>query len=226
MAEYQFDDFWRGYKEPSSSEKWLIYHRDKIIKKNSSIFFADKSKIKVLEVGCGYASNLRILTKDKRFETYGIDSSKTIIDKIKGDVSRTKLADGRKIPYPSKFFDIVFSAGLIEHYTDPSHLIEEMIRVTKNGGLIVTFVPGMFTLWRAFIGLRMILNKSVFEEPYTMGKLKRAFNYETLKLIENGGNDLFSINGLSLKLFNLNLFPITKGIDSACTEMYVVHKRK
>ena len=48
-----------------------------------------------------------------------------------------KVADSLNLPFPNEKFDISFCVSAIEQIDDPIKAIEEMIRVTKSGGLLV-----------------------------------------------------------------------------------------
>jgi len=47
-----------------------------------------------------------------------------------------RVADAESLPYTDKFFDLVYSWGVIHHSPDTLRALEEIIRCTKIGGLI------------------------------------------------------------------------------------------
>lgn len=52
-------------------------------------------------------------------------------------------ADLFSLPYPSRYFDVVFNLGVMEHFTNTEiyEAIVEMQRVTKRGGYLVLYWP-------------------------------------------------------------------------------------
>lgn len=223
MKEKKWDEFWTDYKEPSKSEKFLIDERDKIIKQAKRDAFGEK-RIKILEVGCGYASNSRILNNSKEFDVYCVDSSKKAVDSLKSVIKNASIGDARKLDFKDNSFDIVFSSGLIEHFRNPSELTNEMIRVVKQSGLVITFVPGKYSLWQARIHVYGKKWQHGYEEPYTFQKLEKTFSSKSHKTIKQGGTDPFSINGILLKVFGFKL-PIKKSLPNSYTEIYSIVKK-
>jgi SAM-dependent methyltransferase len=57
------------------------------------------------------------------------------------------LADGFWLPVADGSADVCFSSNVLEHVADPPGLIEEMIRVTKPGGLIYLSFTNWFSPW-------------------------------------------------------------------------------
>ncbi len=55
------------------------------------------------------------------------------------------LADGLRLPVRDRAADIVFSSNVLEHVPDPILMIDEMIRVTKPGGIVYL----AFTNWHS-----------------------------------------------------------------------------
>lgn len=97
---------------------------------------------KILDVGCGEGSRLEILTS-KYNEKYGIDLSKDAIKLAKKNYPRSnfRVANAEKIPFSDGMFDLVFSAFTIEHTVNPEKIIEEMLRVVSDGGLVIIIAP-------------------------------------------------------------------------------------
>lgn len=61
-----------------------------------------------------------------------------------GDVSaRTVLGSGMQLPFADATFDVCYSSNVLEHVSDPWRMAEEMVRVTRPGG--ITFIS--YTLW-------------------------------------------------------------------------------
>jgi SAM-dependent methyltransferase len=57
------------------------------------------------------------------------------------------LADGFWLPASDGAADVCFSSNVLEHVSDPSGFIEEMIRVTKPGGIIYVSFTNWYSPW-------------------------------------------------------------------------------
>jgi SAM-dependent methyltransferase len=102
----------------------------------------DRTKIKILELGCGQGANLWFLGKEG-FDTYGIDISPTALKKTEsylqeayGVKTTLREADLRKLPYIDEYFDIVIDVATIQHTSLKDHKIAyaEVGRVLKPNG--------------------------------------------------------------------------------------------
>jgi SAM-dependent methyltransferase len=57
------------------------------------------------------------------------------------------LADGYWLPVADGRADICFSSNVLEHVADPAGFVDEMIRVTRPGGLIYISFPNWHSPW-------------------------------------------------------------------------------
>jgi SAM-dependent methyltransferase len=55
----------------------------------------------------------------------------------------TVMGDGRRLPFRSDSFDITYSSNVAEHVSSPWLMADEMVRVTKLGGIVYL----SYTLW-------------------------------------------------------------------------------
>lgn len=102
----------------------------------------------ILEIGAGDGRILNNLSKD--LSSHIGDNKKTIIgvdftNKLKNINALRVRADGFNLPFPDCFFDLVYSTGVVEHYSKKQtrNLIKEHVRVTKIGGYVMVKVPMM-----------------------------------------------------------------------------------
>lgn len=51
--------------------------------------------------------------------------------------------DGAALPFADDVFDVTYSSNVVEHVPDPAAMCDEMVRVTKPGGLVVV----SYTVW-------------------------------------------------------------------------------
>lgn len=105
-----WDNIW---EEVFNNQEWGKYPgEDLIVFVARNFYKTDRKNIKILEVGCGTGANLWYLSKEG-FQAYGIDGSKTAIDKAKSYLSAQGLeaslqvGDIIKLPYDDDYFDAV-----------------------------------------------------------------------------------------------------------------------
>jgi SAM-dependent methyltransferase len=55
----------------------------------------------------------------------------------------TLAGDGTRLPFPDEVADLTFSSNVFEHVPDPARFLDEMVRVTRRGGLMYL----SFTVW-------------------------------------------------------------------------------
>lgn len=61
-----------------------------------------------------------------------------------GDIgSGTVIGSGMELPFATDAFDVCYSSNVLEHVSDPWQMADEMVRVTRPGGL--TFIS--YTTW-------------------------------------------------------------------------------
>ena len=105
----------------------------------------------ILDIGCGTATQVPdYLQKIGMTGRYvGIDTSEKIIEEARsqhdGLDASFQVADVYNRPFPSGTFDCVKEDRVFEHLVRPLEAVQEMIRVTKPGGLIVTANPDFRT---------------------------------------------------------------------------------
>lgn len=123
---------------------------DVFITDTTKKYLPAKSEVRILEGGCGQGSVVLNL-KRSGYDTYGIDSAKVTVEKVKQCLPDLPIQTGdvRQLPYPDNSFDGYWSLGVIEHdLSGYSNILRECSRVLKkNGYLFITF-PHLSTLRR------------------------------------------------------------------------------
>jgi SAM-dependent methyltransferase len=157
----------------------------------------------VLEVGCGYGSNIRMVAHNRGdVKCYALDNSKEAIKLISKEPLISLLADCRATPFKGENFDLIFSAGLMEHFKDETPFLLEMMRILKTTGYLITFVPAKYSLWQLYRGLHFGRWKHGYEKAYKWEELRQVFTRNGFKVTKIVGIDPFSINGFLMKLLD------------------------
>ena len=96
-----------------------------------------KSYQKVLEVGAGDGSILKLLSENNfSTELHAVEISESglaqILAKNIKNLSSAQIFDGYKLPFADKSFDLVILSHVLEHVEHERLLLREIHRVTKN----------------------------------------------------------------------------------------------
>lgn len=222
----EWDDYWRNY-QPSKAEKYLISLRNEII--CDYIDKIDTPQKRVIEIGCGYGSNLRLINSERKDTTcFGLDISIEAIKVISKVIRNSIVSDCNKACFSSKIFDVIYSSGLMEHFRDEIPFLSEMKRILKDSGYLITIVPARYSLWELYQLLHFGLWQHGYEKAYTYNGLYYLFEANGFNVVEIKGIDPMSFSGFLMKLFNTTSVPIfKKSINkSAYTELCVVARKK
>jgi glycosyltransferase involved in cell wall biosynthesis/2-polyprenyl-3-methyl-5-hydroxy-6-metoxy-1,4-benzoquinol methylase len=103
---------------------------------------AFKATDSVLDVGCGDASNYQAWLVKQVASLTAIDISKTGIENARRMGINGIVHDfSERFPFADSTFDGETCIEVLEHLYDPKFAVQEMYRVLKPGGLLVTSVP-------------------------------------------------------------------------------------
>jgi ubiquinone/menaquinone biosynthesis C-methylase UbiE len=101
-----------------------------------------RGKKRVLEVGCGEGSKLQWLCTNNE-DVVGVDISETAVKLARNQYPKLTFieADAGELPFTDNYFNVAYSAFVLEHVTEPQKMIEEMIRVVRSRGLVAIIAP-------------------------------------------------------------------------------------
>ena len=174
------------------SEKYYLYARKLILETNDrglSVLkkYAGKAK-RVLDIGCGEGSRLkRVLGKKIG---YGVDVSERAIKMAKkkypGNIFY-KISPNI-IPFSDNYFDLVYSAYVLEHIQSPEIFITEAERVLKKQGILILISPNYGSPNRAspvYRGSRLVkLVKGITNDLFK-GDFKAGVNWNKVTPEDN-----------------------------------------
>lgn len=127
-----------------------------------SILDCGLSQPRLLEVGAGSATVSRLLAQQLRGTFYALDIlpeavavAGKALDNAQVSAVQLLVADVHNAPFPNCAFDIVFSQGLIEHFTDPEGVFVSQAQLVKMGGQLVINVPQKYNLFTLYKHWRM-----------------------------------------------------------------------
>lgn len=221
----KWDDYWKNYSI-SEAEKWMVELRNEYL--NKFIDRIESTEKNVLEVGCGFGSNIKLLKHQRNdIICHALDNSQISIDKVKEEIENVYLADCQDTKLDSEKFDMIFSAGLMEHFYDETAFLKEMKRILKPDGFLITFVPAKISLWQLYQLLHFGNWQHGYEKAYSFRQLIDLFVQKDFLVVDVMGIDPFSFNGFIMKLTRKRIEPIIKNspIRSGYTELGIVAKK-
>jgi SAM-dependent methyltransferase len=143
----------RGWDKVFKNSRFGRYPPEELVRFMARNFYdvPDRSKIAVLEVGCGPGANIWYVAREG-FAAFGIDGSKVALDRARIRFLEENVvvdlcqADALDMPYQDKIFDAVFELECVysNNILDSKKIISEVHRVLKPDGLFFskTFAAG------------------------------------------------------------------------------------
>jgi 2-polyprenyl-3-methyl-5-hydroxy-6-metoxy-1,4-benzoquinol methylase len=106
-----------------------------------SVFYLHaKHNGRLLEVGCGAGSTLKLL-QDFGWQVEGVDFDPPAVEEASKKGLKVHLGTLSEQELPSGSFDAIVSNHVIEHVPDPVGLLRECHRLLKPGGNLVVITP-------------------------------------------------------------------------------------
>lgn len=105
---------------------------------------------RILDVGCAGSPFLSNLAEQGYTDLTGIDFSFSGKREFPEDKVKYETGDLTNTRFPFEHFDLVTSLSVIEHGVNPASYVEEMSRILKPGGLLLTstdFWPERVSTW-------------------------------------------------------------------------------
>jgi 2-polyprenyl-3-methyl-5-hydroxy-6-metoxy-1,4-benzoquinol methylase len=156
-----------------------------------SFFHSLKEKKKILDAGCGFGY-FSVYAAKLGHEVVGIDFSEKNLSLARrfAAINKVKIkfikSDVRCMPFKDKQFDVVISAGVIEHVPETGEAVKEHSRVLKNGGTFIGNVPHRYTSFvLSKLFLRCIGKWDVgYEKSFSIRKFRKYLSAGGFKAIE------------------------------------------
>ena len=97
----------------------------------------------MLDFGCGDGLYTEAIF-GKQARIFGNDIAKGELPSARDSgvyANGVQFADGHALPYATSAFGSVYSNSVVEHIPDPHHVLPELSRVLRPGGLLILTVP-------------------------------------------------------------------------------------
>lgn len=180
-----WDKFWA---KQSTKEVKSYGLRIKLIERN-----INPDGLKTLEVGSGSGADSVQLAARSTSVTC-LDNSEKAISLSKKLFKEQKqqgnfiIGDAFNLCFKDNSFDIVFNAGLIEHFKDPSQIIQEMKRVSRK--YVMVWVPQKYHPYTIMKHQKQKQGtwEMGWETEYTFFQLKKLLERNGLKVVDFVGS--------------------------------------
>lgn len=144
-----------------------------------------------LDAGCGSGFFSKYFC-DKGMKVVALDYSdealKITREKTQGQakVVKENLVDVSLLNSLREKFDLIFTDGLLEHFSsnDQDKIFRNFSSVLNPSGVLVTFVPNVFSPWEL---IRPFYMPGIEEKPFTLKGLIDLNTRNHLKVIKKGG---------------------------------------
>lgn len=110
---------------------------------------SDMRNLRALDVGFGSGNLLHKLLDVGFQEPVGVELSKSSVTFLQSQSTPCSpvRADGRKLPFVSKVFDVILCIEVLEHLRHPEECLSEIFRLLREGGVAVVATPSPSLLW-------------------------------------------------------------------------------
>lgn len=105
------------------------------------IFYETPYGSTVLDFGCNAGDFVELLEKDRGCKSFGIDISEICVKEAKEKGRNVELYDGKNIPFPDNYFDVVYLNEVLIHVYDQEAVLKEIKRVLKPTGFLLGSTP-------------------------------------------------------------------------------------
>jgi SAM-dependent methyltransferase len=181
-----WDEEWLRIKRPHrlNTRGYMHYCHDRLCKTKLG-----PGRKKFLEVGCATGRYMIYFAEQFGYRVYGVELSKIGCDIARRNLKLTGIrgtviqADFLNCPLREESYDIVFSAGFIEHFDDPMPILSRMVTLLKPGGVLLAIIPNFAG---SFGVIRRLTDPEIYaaHNPLTVEDLATAYSRLGLKNID------------------------------------------
>ncbi len=173
-----WDRFWKSEGRPTIVGR-MSHKKAKKITFDLLLELKLPYDIPILDIGCGSGETLQTFQKLGFVNINGIDNSREALKLCiaKGFTLNRNIfrIDATKTPFENGRFELIFSWGLLEHFTDFSPFVREMARLSRRYILLVQ--PNPFSLYGKLLKfLADLFRHNVREHAYRIEDFIDAFN--------------------------------------------------
>ena len=166
-----WENRWQRVRTPKEIRRNTKHQVNKVLLKIFDTYLPSKEKLTILEIGGAPGQFLAYLTKQFGYVPHAIDYSPIGCEKMREAFERANMdvtiynrdifSDLSDLPR----FDIVFSMGFIEHFSDLNSIVEKHIELLKRQGILLLGVPN-------YRGISQVVLKRLAPQKLSMHNLE------------------------------------------------------
>jgi 2-polyprenyl-3-methyl-5-hydroxy-6-metoxy-1,4-benzoquinol methylase len=111
----------------------------------------ERSKGKVLDLGCGFGDILEDLTR-KGCDAFGLEINTRAVESCLKNGLKVSCSTLEEAHLPSNSFDTVIMCHVLEHLPHPQAALKEIHRILKPEGLVLVYCPNAGSYLAKFFG--------------------------------------------------------------------------
>ena len=193
--ESYWTELWDGQQHKIRHLRW-VYVTNRQLAKLFNRGLSDIKHPKLIELGCADSLWLPYLAKNYESDCYGVDFSELGCQLAKRNLVLAGV--DAKIQcediftyiesHPSEY-DFIYSMGLLEHFNEPETVLDEMKRLLKPGGRMLTILPnlrGMYTPIARVASPKLLATHKVII-PFALKDLHQSVGFEVTEFGYTGG---------------------------------------
>ncbi len=157
-------------------------------------YHPNKSKIKLLEIGCSQGRFLSSLKIYKQFDATGVDLTDVSIEYARSLGLNVLKGPVEKLEIQDESYDVIVGLQVVEHLPDPVKELKEYHRILRKGGILYATMPCVSHFkarrdginWKLYgppghiwyfspETYRILLSKTGFEPVYTSCFSRKAY---------------------------------------------------
>ena len=164
---------------------WWFVGRRRLFKVLFS-FLGLQNDLRVIDIGCGVGSNLRLL-QSRQSKLIGMDSEMYSLLHTKKSLSAVPLVNGdlMRLPIKPDSIDLFLASDVLEHLDEDTIGIREIYRALKREGKVIFTVPAFRSLW----GVQDIVG--MHKRRYSKKELVRKIEGEGFKIVRSSYFNFF-----------------------------------
>lgn len=180
-------------------------------------WMSDLKDARVLDLGCFAGNKLSLWMAENCADYTGIDLSEQATAYLDEQLRARHLVHARAYKqdflansFPDNHFDLVYAHAVLHHFKDMTVLLEELQRILKPGGVVISFDPMMTEPLNRFARLlyRPLQTDREWEWPFsraTFRLISKYFEYVNVQ----------GFMGMVKLGFPFQLIPVLRGVGRA-----------
>lgn len=151
-------------------------------------YFPPKSKIKVLDFGCGSGNYIKAMCTYTNYNIYGVEPCEEMITYARKQNPNIPIKTGNhlSIPYPDNFFEYVYMTNVVHQIPNISDMYKEIYRVLKPNGILCICTENRCQLlskyWIKYFPSIIIKDLQRFPSISKLKKSANKQNFTTTKI--------------------------------------------